>query len=671
MGEKLIGREVEKEWFLHWLSSQNRRTTVLFVSGIPGVGKTFLMRYFEEVSSENAAQTEWIDCALLDSERVMHCLQEISKSRIVSQSMDSPADVHSNSLQEPFILFVDHLDTQSETENYISNQWIRCMPKHNLLLVLIKRSRSSIHQYCHTWLLTAWHDMYLEPFTRQEATQFLRSFSPHLDSLVIHQMIGLSAGHPMILTDFVYQDANPTHRFTNEGFPNLFAILTDSIDDTDTMDVLCSLAFMLEGNQEDMCDFLRKEVSWLTYRRVSNLSYIQHQLGDLVIHPVVAYLLRLDFHHRMPRRAQEWSQKAVLLFLERIEQESTSERKRYWFSQLCLLLSEAQTHQQLLFPQTNSLFYQDDFYQIIVPSGKEKRQQLMDWLEKIPHSLDASGGQEEMVDWFEQMAEQNTQCIRVLEDREGQIAAMQMVVSHYEHLPKRVRAQMAKLSHLEKELGMALDAAPLVLLMVHSPDVLDSTLDEWRTRFLCYQLASQNSHVQPLIFLGQASIPTYLRFHPWLKNVSVSGVQKNSGIPLYTLQLKKEELQQAHALSVHYPSENGVELRTAHEHELILSEDDVREILQHLHHLEYLDTFVRERKMNLTVSELRDKLVGILVADQIPPPLTREQQRLLRITYMDRPGTVIAISHRLAMSRTTYYRVLAQAHHHFTLALRS
>lgn len=96
-----------------------------------------------------------------------------------------------------------------------------------------------------------------------------------------------------------------------------------------------------------------------------------------------------------------------------------------------------------------------------------------------------------------------------------------------------------------------------------------------------------------------------------------------------------------------------------------LGEEDIRDSLRHFHHTQYLTEFAKERQLNLTGDALRDLMLGFLVTEQVPLPFTKEQQRILRITYMDRPGNAEAIANRLAISRTTYYRQLAEAHRNF------
>jgi hypothetical protein len=96
-----------------------------------------------------------------------------------------------------------------------------------------------------------------------------------------------------------------------------------------------------------------------------------------------------------------------------------------------------------------------------------------------------------------------------------------------------------------------------------------------------------------------------------------------------------------------------------------LVEEDIRDSLRHFHHTQYLTEFAKERQLNLTGDAFRDLMLGFLVTEQVPPPFTKEQQRILRVTYMDRHGNAEAIANRLAISRTTYYRQLAEAHRNF------
>lgn len=93
----------------------------------------------------------------------------------------------------------------------------------------------------------------------------------------------------------------------------------------------------------------------------------------------------------------------------------------------------------------------------------------------------------------------------------------------------------------------------------------------------------------------------------------------------------------------------------------MIPESVVRSALRGFHRLSYLNDLARDHQLEISGRVFQDLLLGILVAADPPVPLTKEHQRLLRLTYIERPGTADAIASRLAMSRTTYYRQLAEA----------
>lgn len=100
-----------------------------------------------------------------------------------------------------------------------------------------------------------------------------------------------------------------------------------------------------------------------------------------------------------------------------------------------------------------------------------------------------------------------------------------------------------------------------------------------------------------------------------------------------------------------------------------VSESVVRSALRGFHRVSYLNDLARDYQLDMSGKAFQDLLLGILVAADAPPPLTLEHQRLLRVTYVEKPGTADAIAARLAMSRTTYYRQLADAHERMAEAL--
>lgn len=92
-----------------------------------------------------------------------------------------------------------------------------------------------------------------------------------------------------------------------------------------------------------------------------------------------------------------------------------------------------------------------------------------------------------------------------------------------------------------------------------------------------------------------------------------------------------------------------------------IAEPVVRSALRGFHRVSYLNDLARDHQLDISGKAFQDLMLGILVAAEAPSPLSREHQRVLRVTYVEKPGTADAIAARLAMSRTTYYRQLAEA----------
>lgn len=49
MEQPIVGRQAEQAWVTGWLTGPDRPTSVLAVNGIPGIGKTFLLRHLEHL----------------------------------------------------------------------------------------------------------------------------------------------------------------------------------------------------------------------------------------------------------------------------------------------------------------------------------------------------------------------------------------------------------------------------------------------------------------------------------------------------------------------------------------------------------------------------------------------------------------------------------------------
>lgn len=443
-------------------------------------------------------------------------------------------------------------------------------------------------------------------------------------------------------------DALDAHRRT-AGYPLLLALLADSRLDPDSLyvhaaaciaqdlawpgarDALDALALLLRASHDALDQVLGRRCATAEYEALAQFSGAALCGADLSLDPSVATVLRAALRVRSPERARGLFERAEQSLDATASAERDLERRARGIHQLAVLAKErasAEAHPGL------AAVWPPDLY--LASAAPADAPRLLDAVGPawsfLPRVIREMPGAVQTVR-FASGLDAAHQVLLPLEwlHRHGPAAALDLVLgarSPGALAPLAARGALAIARPPFRQSGP--DAAS---------DLVERVLDAGALA------AAQGA---PLVLRNSARAQRdRLVLHGW---------QRPADLPEHLLVHdggRREPVRSAAGTS---PS--------------ALEGDEVRSLLRHLHHTDYLADFARRKGWAVGGSDLRDLLLGTLIADEVPRPLTGEHQFLLRVAFLERPGNADAVALRLAVSRTTYYRQLSEALRFFGLAFR-
>lgn len=491
-----------------------------------------------------------------------------------------------------------------------------------MLLVVAARSRAPL-----SWRVRApWWDIRehrLGPLSAREAFSFMRAAgASDADARLAHRQ---SAGFPLLLRLLSEPGSDPAAACLAAA-----AAIADELAWPPAREPLDALALALRASQQGLSAILGRRVATEEYEALARLSCVAVEASDLLLDPASAAVLRAALRTRDPARWQEEAERAVRALGESAARGRLQEKA----ARLHQLLTLRSAIARPAAPAAAEELWPPGLH--LAGAGGSDGPSPVDGL---PHTLR---------DVVAQLLADDPEAVQVARDSAGARVSWQLVVPI---------ASLQRCGVLQACLGNAGgrqvpalfgDRPAFVLVrppLAQTPDLpveaLEGVLD-----------------AAMLAAAGGAPIFRRSKDAGEREHLAGRGWRPLPGRAPDVLTLEGGPLLG--------PGETGARPAAAGSP----ASDDARDLLRHLNNLEFLADFARRRRWDLTGAGLRDLLLGTLIADQVPYPLTGAHQQLLRIAYVERAGNADAVARRLAVSRTTYYRQLGEALRFFALALR-
>lgn len=619
-GFGFLAREQEQEQLLQVLADASSPLTVVTVLGMGGVGKSQLLREVYAKARCSGWSAQWLDYTYETAPWAV--LDRYFHARTASC--------------DPTVLFIDHADQRPELEAWLANKMGECdldgtrfRPlaldtesfTHSSYVVMIARRTPFTALRQRSFSRARLHECVLSPFTWHELSAKMSVSSA--DDTAVWQLFRLTGGHPSAIAYALKEgftaECTPRPGLERRFIFNVTRLFTEELRHIHppAVQALFGLALLCEATQDELAAVLGAGVDWQVYDALVQLSMTNIGSFGVRIHDTAARLLRLDMRWRAPQQTNVLLTRALVCRARRI-----------------VTLTRAR-------PAGQGRELDCSFGRGVEPYHRQER---------AAHEL--SGAMTLLVEFGRLCDPDVGYAFTAMEMEMETVASLRFASVLVSALADESSVWCAE--HVVPVWArpfLSKGTPPEGTSVVRDFSVGMAEHDDSDTQLaLCEAAATSSPSALFYQFDGRADLSSWL--------LQVAGLSPVGHSTRY-LQGKRK-IRVTSSASTEPPATSSVAVWAP------CTESDVRDLLKHLNHQIYLQEFVKERRWPITAKELRDQLVGMLITGQPQLPLTTEQQRVLRVSYLERPGTVIAVSDRLAMSRSTYYRILAEAQRNLT-----
>ncbi len=331
-----VGRDEELKQMKELLVNSGKNKRIINISGTGGVGKTYLLQEFSSLCEQTGALLIELDArdfyhsangffrhvlTILDPHfaenptsinesqlhhTCIHLLNSLSKEQKIVLALDSYEELRGMGrwLRE---VFISQLDSEIliviSGRNPLDGQWISS-----------PGWRESIHS------------IPLKDLNRDAIIQYLQKFSIK-DKSTIENVCHFTGGHPLVLS-FVTSILSSGKELSFDTFEQQ-DIWTHLIDQwlreipDDKFRVMIEAACVLrQFNQESLEYVLEQAISYVDFKILTNLSFIQYSGGGWKVHKQVREAVYLDLLKRNPTQHKKMTKNCITYYLNKVKSSS-------------------------------------------------------------------------------------------------------------------------------------------------------------------------------------------------------------------------------------------------------------------------------------------------------------------------------------------------------------
>ncbi|MBD2845354.1 bacterio-opsin activator [Paenibacillus sp. IB182496] len=317
---RMISRERELELLRQWQGNPGASTTILSICGIGGIGKTTLLAQMADEARRAELPALWLDgqSELVTPAAFLNALElglasayNRTRPHDVSQLDFVTAELHSR----PHLVLADHCEaTLPAVYGWLLAAFLPRLDAARVLFVFASRSGLPLRWHTHPQWGPRTVKRPLEVFTRSQVQAYLAHSG--LDE-GRRRLIGQrSEGHPLLLALTVDLVRSRT-RDRQDPQPDIPAALSaDFLREAASPTIyraMTALALLPAADQQLLSALLVEPLDDAAYRDLAQLSCVRQTRDGLVLHPVVAQLLRADWQSRHVSQFQRMRRRAFSL----------------------------------------------------------------------------------------------------------------------------------------------------------------------------------------------------------------------------------------------------------------------------------------------------------------------------------------------------------------------
>lgn len=688
-----VGREAELQHVTQWVRDPVGSTTVLFVWGMAGIGKSSLLSEMRRVARQRGAVCLWLDgstcnqspAAVLDflDGLVTQADPTIAPTSVTRDPVDRLYELVENGGRR-LLLIIDNYHDLARFGGWMREEVLGRLPDRGALVVLASRPAPSPG-----WTSDlAWREriisLPLSPFSREEAYLLLTRLGV-TDEALHEPILQSAAGLPLALSLLANSGGRvsepaawETVRSAPEGGARpaqaISAQLLREVTSPDLLPTLEALTMLSEADQDLLAEVLGEPIPPTRYHELSRLSFIYVTGSGVGVHGVAREHLLADMSRRSPDRFRSLRQRALVSLRRRLGSTSDRFERRRLSSVLLGLCRDA---------LPNLEGYADLSVRPLLPAPSafvpEDRSSLHGQLGRC--GLGVGGVTEELAGhpgahrFLDALMDQTPESIRVVRSPEGEPLAFTGLVLLHKESVELLREFHAGQIYLN---NCARDELASLMVPRASADTYFLCMSGRMAQHLVYKPHEvvTAAYLDMLTVLGEGSRLLVLVFDPIalsflrLLGFRVLPEYGTDGPPvrmeLMELDLRRRDfgawvdrfLQAMEGLSPTPSPEQGARSTPPSD---ISALAELRAVLPNLESPSRLDGTPLAQRLELSGPDLQKRILGLIGGPACPAPLTEDDQVVLRATYVEKHGGPEAIAMRLHLSRATYYRRLASA----------
>jgi hypothetical protein len=302
-----VGRKREIGYMQKWLGTQTAPTEILYVSGMGGIGKSaLLLQFLNLAQADGDILCVWLDgrtCSgppgnFLDA---LHAYL-FPGSRLNAEKQSPLLTVTQLIAKQRTVICIDNYESLQLIEGWLREVFLPELPATNLLLVLAARSQLSL-DWENDW---AWRGrlrhLRLTPVSRAEARMFYNRLGLG-DNPAVGTLIRDTHGHPLAMAltaDRLQQSSQTNWDWSVDSLVS--ASLLREVTKPEFHEALDVLCIVPQANLEFLNRVLVTPMTVNQLYQLTQLSFIRPNANGISLHDVARAHLLQDFVRREPSR---------------------------------------------------------------------------------------------------------------------------------------------------------------------------------------------------------------------------------------------------------------------------------------------------------------------------------------------------------------------------------
>ncbi|WP_127495899.1 LuxR C-terminal-related transcriptional regulator [Paenibacillus glycanilyticus] len=313
-GRELYGRDREVQLFADVLETPSVARRMISVYGTGGVGKTVLLREFEQMARQRKTPFVMVDSRLFAHTPAEFCLFLLRALHAPIPEIMNPNDAAAliELCREvilgagiPFVLAIDTFEEIGEMEHWLRDSFINRMPEG---IIMILSGRFALHSSWHAF--PAWqriiYPLPIRDLDYPAVRSYLRRCGIAVDETIRSIWIR-TRGHPLSLallasTSLVTHEEKRQPSNEDAWFSHIVQTWLREVPDSYMRELVESAAVARHFNQEMLSRMLGRPVTTEQFRKLISYSFIQRMDRGWLLHELLREAISKDLRMRMPER---------------------------------------------------------------------------------------------------------------------------------------------------------------------------------------------------------------------------------------------------------------------------------------------------------------------------------------------------------------------------------